>query len=101
MLKSFNNELLITTYDSTINYTYQFTKTSAIEINYKNKISRQYECFLIENEKDTHKYLKLNNIHFFIYNKGEWLVVFINGIPQIGNSTYYNNRYIYFKNTSK
>jgi len=92
---SFQDRLFATTFDTAIGYTYQFTKTVNIVISYQSKLSGNRECFSIENNKNINEFLNFNE--FICYNKNEWLIVVVNGIPRIGNSTYITNYYIYFK----
>lgn len=95
LLNSFQDTVFSTTYDSTISYTYQFTKTYNIEIDFQSKLSNSKECFIIEDQRNINEFIGFNN--FILYNKNEWLVVIKTGIPNIGNSTYINNSYIYLK----
>ena len=92
---SFHSELPVTTFDTTINYTYQFTKTIDMELDFQLKLRKNHKCFLIEDKKNIMEYV--NHEKFVFYNDNEWLVVFIDGIPHIGNSTYITDSHLFFK----
>ena len=95
LVDSFQDRTFATTFDTATSYTYQFTKTVDIVINYQSKLSGKRECFSIEDNKNINEFLNVNE--FICYNKNEWLIVVVYDIPRIGNSTYITNYYIYFK----
>ena len=95
LVDSFQDRTFATTFDTATSYTYQFTNTVDIVNNFQSKLSRKRECFSIEDNKNINEFIKFND--FICYNKNEWLIVVVYGIPRIGNSTYTTNYYIYFK----
>jgi hypothetical protein len=95
LLSSFQNPVHSTTYDTTIQYSYQFTKVVDIEIDFQSKLSHQKECFVIENERNSSIFFESDK--FITYDKNEWLVLVIEGIPRIGNSTYISESHLYFR----
>ena len=95
LIKSLQDQVFATTYDSTISYAYQFTKINDIEINFQSKLSRNHECFVIESQRNINEFFTFNE--YILCNKNKWLIVKINGIPHFGNSTYITDSYLYFK----
>ena len=95
LINTFQDKVISNTYDATINYTYQFTKTFAIELSFRSKLSSLDECFVIEDPSETIEFSRFKE--FILYNNSDWLIVVINGVPRIGNSTYITDSYLYFK----
>lgn len=94
LVDSFPDEAQSVSYDSTMNYTYQFTKTIDLTLDFRNRLEQHDSCFEIEENR------KLEDLVIgseFIRLDNDWLLVIVRGIPQIGNSTRWKDNYIYFK----